>query len=247
MTKILRSQHTKVASSVTQKLSKNEDLAKYEEPSDQPPVFFFPKTQEIYDVQNFSEPTEVIYPKLKDDQEKFPTKIETNEEGVILSRINQTKLIQSWKKAKAEIPPEPPVQYSSSKPERTIFSDDEPIQMNPDPLATLNAQDPKLWHYQDAKLHFASLPNHYLMLSKSRLTALVCITSAAGYGLASSAIMAFDPVILIGSTIGVGLCSAAANSINQILEVPFDSQMNRTRNRVLVKGLLTPWHAGTNF
>ena len=27
------------------------------------------------------------------------------------------------------------------------------------------------------------------------------------------------------------------------MEVPFDSQMNRTRNRVLVKGLLTPWHA----
>ena len=50
-------------------------------------------------------------------------------------------------------------------------------------------------------------------------------------------------MILAISTIGVGLSSASANAVNQTLEVPFDSQMNRTRNRVLVKGLLTPWHA----
>ena len=74
---------------------------------------------------------------------------------------------------------------------------------------------------------------------------LVCITSAAGYGLASSAYLSFDPLILAISTFGVGLTSASANAINQMVEVPFDSQMNRTRNRVLVKGLLTPLHAMT--
>lgn len=57
----------------------------------------------------------------------------------------------------------------------------------------------------------------------------------AGYGLAASPI-AFDPMILGLSTLGVGLTSAAANAVNQTMEVPFDSQMNRTRNRVLVKG-----------
>ena len=55
--------------------------------------------------------------------------------------------------------------------------------------------------------------------------------------------LSFDPLILAISTIGVALTSASANAINQMVEVPFDSQMNRTRNRVLVKGLLTPLHA----
>lgn len=43
--------------------------------------------------------------------------------------------------------------------------------------------------------------------------------------------------------IGTGLCSAAANSINQYHEVPFDAQMSRTKNRVLVKGIVSPLHA----
>ncbi|CAG2061357.1 unnamed protein product, partial [Timema podura] len=44
---------------------------------------------------------------------------------------------------------------------------------------------------------------------------------------------------------GTGLMSCSANSINQFFEVPFDSQMSRTKNRVLVKGLLSPLHAVT--
>merc|ERR1712241_431218 len=83
------------------------------------------------------------------------------------------------------------------------------------------------------------------MLSKSNLTLLVSLTSAAGYGLACTSMTAatFSPSILVLSTVGVALTSASANTINQILEVPFDSQMVRTRNRVLVRGLMTPWHA----
>ncbi len=106
-----------------------------------------------------------------------------------------------------------------------------------------NKDDQQALQWQDIKVDWRQLPNYCLMLSKSRLTMLVCITSAAGYGLASSAYMVFDPSVLVISTVGVGLTSAAANSINQMLEVPFDSQMNRTKNRVLVKGLLAPHHA----
>lgn len=123
----------------------------------------------------------------------------------------------------------------------TIFSDEEPVDINSKSLVKLNHNDPTLWH-TDA-IDIKKLPQYYLMLSKSRLTLLVCLTSAAGYGLASSANMNFDPIILAVSTFGVGLTSASANSINQFLEVPFDSQMMRTRNRVLVKGILSPWHA----
>jgi len=43
--------------------------------------------------------------------------------------------------------------------------------------------------------------------------------------------------------VGTTFCSASANSINQIIEVPFDSQMGRTRDRPLVRGQLSSMHA----
>lgn len=86
----------------------------------------------------------------------------------------------------------------------------------------------------------SKLLSRYLMLSKFRLTSLVVITSMAGYAVAPAA---FDPATFVMCSVGTGLLSAAANSVNQFFEVPFDAQMARTRNRVLVKGYLTPQHA----
>ncbi|XP_055680444.1 protoheme IX farnesyltransferase, mitochondrial isoform X2 [Lutzomyia longipalpis] len=85
-------------------------------------------------------------------------------------------------------------------------------------------------------------PNHklYLKLSKIRLTSLVVVTSMAGYAMAPAP---FDLTTFALCSLGTGLLSGAANSINQFFEVPFDAQMSRTRNRVLVKGMLTPLHA----
>lgn len=62
----------------------------------------------------------------------------------------------------------------------------------------------------------------------------------AGYAMAPAP---FETSTFILCALGTGLCSAAANSINQYHEVPFDAQMSRTKNRVLVKGRLTPLHA----
>lgn len=62
----------------------------------------------------------------------------------------------------------------------------------------------------------------------------------AGYAMAPAP---FVTSTFIMCAVGTGLCSAAANAINQYHEVPFDAQMSRTKNRVLVKGLLTPLHA----
>lgn len=111
---------------------------------------------------------------------------------------------------------------------------------------------------------FNTLMNHYLMLSKFRLTcellnstkirtlpissfslifkflALVVITSMAGYAMAPAP---FELSTFLLCSVGTGLLSSAANSINQFFETPFDAQMSRTKNRVLVKGLLTPLHA----
>lgn len=53
----------------------------------------------------------------------------------------------------------------------------------------------------------------------------------------------FDFCTFLSCALGTGLVSAAANAINQYHEVPFDSQMSRTKNRVLVTGQLTPLHS----
>ncbi|KAK7490846.1 hypothetical protein BaRGS_00017902 [Batillaria attramentaria] len=94
--------------------------------------------------------------------------------------------------------------------------------------------------WQEQVLHISKLPNYYLMLSKIRLTGLVVLTTMAGYAMAPAA---FDPVTFALCTVGTGLTSCAANSINQFFEVPYDSQMNRTKNRVLVRGHMSPLHA----
>ncbi|XP_040569748.1 protoheme IX farnesyltransferase, mitochondrial isoform X2 [Lepeophtheirus salmonis] len=86
----------------------------------------------------------------------------------------------------------------------------------------------------------SQLPSLYSQLSKSRLTFLVCLTSSTGYILAPGA---FDLTTFAAVTLGTWSMSCSANTINQILEVPYDSQMNRTKNRVLVRGLISSFHA----
>ncbi|XP_017753283.1 PREDICTED: protoheme IX farnesyltransferase, mitochondrial [Eufriesea mexicana] len=94
--------------------------------------------------------------------------------------------------------------------------------------------------WQDIKLDPSKLQKHCFMLSKIRLTSLVVVTTMAGYALAPGP---FDIFTFIACSIGTGLISATANAINQFFEVPFDAQMSRTKNRVLVRGYLTPGHA----
>ncbi|GFR26210.1 protoheme IX farnesyltransferase, mitochondrial [Trichonephila clavata] len=96
------------------------------------------------------------------------------------------------------------------------------------------------WRKQILDVHL--LPRHYKGLSKFRLTGLVVITTLAGYGMAPGA---FEPITLLCMVLGTGLTSAAANAVNQVLEVPYDSQMARTKNRVLIRGHLTSLHAAT--
>ncbi|XP_017769349.1 PREDICTED: protoheme IX farnesyltransferase, mitochondrial [Nicrophorus vespilloides] len=85
-----------------------------------------------------------------------------------------------------------------------------------------------------------NLINHYLKLSKIRLTTLVVVTSMAGYAVAPAP-FEWGPFMLCIA--GTGLMSGAANAINQFHEVPFDAQMSRTKSRVLVCGRLTPLHS----
>lgn len=79
------------------------------------------------------------------------------------------------------------------------------------------------------------LTNYYSSLAKFRLTGLVVCSAVTGYAMAP---MPTDFATLSLCLLGTALTSASANTINQFFEVPFDSQMARTSNRVLVRGLL---------
>jgi len=80
----------------------------------------------------------------------------------------------------------------------------------------------------------------YAQLSKSNLTILVVLTAMSGVAL--SPLPTTVPVLL-STAIGTALCSASANTLNQLQEVPFDAQMARTRTRPLVRRAITPLHA----
>ncbi|KAK6638452.1 hypothetical protein RUM44_008881 [Polyplax serrata] len=100
------------------------------------------------------------------------------------------------------------------------------------------SDESRKWKEMETDTH--KLGQYYLKLSKYRLTSLVVLTSTIGYAMAP---FPFELTSFVSCTVGTGLVSCAANSINQFLEVPFDAQMSRTRNRVLVQGCLTPLHA----
>ncbi|CAG5011928.1 unnamed protein product [Parnassius apollo] len=101
-------------------------------------------------------------------------------------------------------------------------------------------QDTRVWKETPTHDIRNNLGHYCMMLSKFRLTSLVVMTSMAGYALAPAP---FNFTTFALCAVGTGLVSSAANSINQYHEVPFDAQMTRTKNRVLVKGLLEPVHA----
>lgn len=80
----------------------------------------------------------------------------------------------------------------------------------------------------------------YAELSKSRLSFLMVLTTMTGVAL--SPLPTTVPVLL-ATAAGTYLCSAAANTLNQLQEVPYDAQMARTRNRPLVRRAISPLHA----
>ncbi|KAI9702262.1 MAG: Protoheme IX farnesyltransferase, mitochondrial [Bogoriella megaspora] len=88
----------------------------------------------------------------------------------------------------------------------------------------------------------------YLSLSKPRLTFLIVLTTTASYAIypapsillsASTNAPSLSPLILLFLTTGTSLCSASANALNMAYEPGSDSLMSRTRNRPLVRRLLS--------
>ncbi|KAE9004524.1 hypothetical protein PR003_g17435 [Phytophthora rubi] len=80
----------------------------------------------------------------------------------------------------------------------------------------------------------------YSQLSKARLSALVVMTTGAGF------LMAGGPIswsTFAAATVGTSLAAASANTFNQCWEVELDAKMQRTHRRPLPSGRISRPHA----
>ncbi len=79
----------------------------------------------------------------------------------------------------------------------------------------------------------------YIELAKPRITRLVTMTAAGGFGLSlvgRGITWSAVAIGLVGCIVGTALASAGANAMNQCMEVERDGRMNRTRGRPLPSG-----------
>ena len=182
-TVLRRAQHTKPVYSINYKSRNANKNVEHTEETPTPPQDIYTKTQ-LHHIANaktskFNETLpQYTLPEINDN-ETFPTKVEKSKKAVILAKYFPF-LKPFRKKQKIEYAPTT-TQELNKQSEKTIFSDDEPVEMKTENLVKLDFKDPNLWHSQDTPIDLKKLPNYYLMLSKSRLTMLVCITSAAGH------------------------------------------------------------------
>jgi len=92
-----------------------------------------------------------------------------------------------------------------------------------------------------AESHRPGLVGQYLQLTKARLSALVLLTTAVGYVMASLGDIDWWRLTL--TVIGTALAAGSASAINQLMEIRRDGLMHRTRNRPLPSGAMTSTHA----
>lgn len=81
----------------------------------------------------------------------------------------------------------------------------------------------------------------YYELTKPRVVALIVFTAVVGMFLATPGMVPWDALLF--GTLGIGLSSASAAAINQLVDRPVDSLMGRTQRRPLPTGHLTPAQA----
>jgi heme o synthase len=89
----------------------------------------------------------------------------------------------------------------------------------------------------------------YLSLTKPRLSFLIVLTTTTAYSLyplpevltpSHLTTPSLSPLTLLFLTTGTFLSCASANTLNQLFEPSYDALMSRTRNRPLVRKLVTP-------
>ena len=80
-------------------------------------------------------------------------------------------------------------------------------------------------------------PSVFLELAKAKLASFVLLTTMTGYAMGTCP---HSIQTLVLTTAGTGLAIMSANTFNQFIEYPFDSQMSRTRNRPIVRYAISP-------
>ncbi|RJS94481.1 heme o synthase [Salinisphaera sp. Q1T1-3] len=78
--------------------------------------------------------------------------------------------------------------------------------------------------------------NDYYELCKPRVVLLIVFTAMVGMFLATPTMVPIGALVF--GTLGIGLMSASAAAVNQMIDVQADSRMRRTRKRPLVTGHL---------
>ena len=81
----------------------------------------------------------------------------------------------------------------------------------------------------------------YLELTKPRVTAMVLVTTLAGYYLGAAG--AFDAVVALNLLIGTALASGGTLALNQYMERDTDAMMDRTRLRPIPDKRIEPTDA----
>jgi protoheme IX farnesyltransferase len=81
----------------------------------------------------------------------------------------------------------------------------------------------------------------YVELTKPRITSLIVLTAAAGFGLGSPGTLNYG--LLIHAMIGIALLSSGIGTLNQFIERDLDGLMRRTADRPLPSGRLLPFEA----
>jgi heme o synthase len=81
----------------------------------------------------------------------------------------------------------------------------------------------------------------YVELTKPRITSLIMLTAAAGFGLGSQAKTNY--LVLAHAMIGIGLLASGLGTLNQFMERDLDILMRRTADRPLPSQRLQPYEA----
>lgn len=180
---------------------------------------------------HFKKSSQLIELKAKHVAENTSLHIQQDKYLYHLDKLSSTNL--SWTPSAGSPQPLPSTSL------KITYREPEPDKTNPG----TNIESIHDVEWREQKFEPKKLLEYYKMLSKIRLTGLVVLTTMSGYWIAPGSFH-FSTFVLC--SVGTALTSCAANSVNQFFEVPYDSQMNRTKNRVLVRGLLSPLH-GVGF
>lgn len=79
--------------------------------------------------------------------------------------------------------------------------------------------------------------SEYLELAKPRITFLVVVTAAVGYAVGPGS---FDAGVFVALVVGTAFLSGGSSALNQVWERASDALMERTRNRPIPSGRISP-------